>query len=69
MCANSYNLADPLMPADEWEFGCKGPVALARVQVRVAYASAMQLDETLSRGELLRLLDRVVFPDLNGRIV
>ena len=69
MRANSYDVADTLVPADEREFGRERPVTLAGMQVCVTHASAMQLDETLSWCELLRLLDWIVMPDLYGRIV
>ncbi len=69
MCADGYDVANPFVPADERDFGRERPVTLAGMQVRVAHASAMQLDETLSRSELLGLLDRIVMPDLYGRVV
>ena len=69
MRANGYDVADPLVSADEREFGREWPVTLAGVQVRMTHASAMQLDQTLSRCELLRLFDRIVMLDLYGRVV
>jgi hypothetical protein len=69
VCANGYDVADPFVPTDEREFGRERPVTLAGVQVRVAHASALQLDETFSRGEFLRLLDWIVVLDLYRRVV
>lgn len=69
VCANGYDIANSFVPTNEREFGLERPVALAGVQVCVAHASAMQLDETLSWGKFLRLLYWIVVPDLYGRVV
>ena len=69
MCANGYDVPDPFVPADEWEFARKRPVTFASMQVCVTHASAIHLDETFSRGELFRLLDRVVVLNLYRRVV
>lgn len=66
MRANSDDFADAFVTADKWEFVRKWPVTLASVQVGVAYASAVHLDEALSWSELLWLLHRVVAPDADG---
>ena len=66
MRANSDDFADAFVTANKREFARKWPVALAGVQVGVAYASAVHLDEALSWSELLRLLHRMVFPDADG---
>jgi hypothetical protein len=62
--ANSDNFSDAFMTADEGELVSEWPVALAGMQVSVTHASAMHLDETFSRSELVRLLYRIVV--LNG---
>jgi len=64
--ANSDDFADAFVTADKREFVRKWPVTLAGVQVGVAYASAVHLDEALSWSELLWLLHRVVAPDADG---
>ena len=68
MRANSDDFADAFVTADKREFVRKWPVAKAGVQVGVAYASAVHLDEALSWSEFLWLLHRVVIPDADGCI-
>ncbi len=68
MCADSDDFTNAFVTTDEGEFVSKWPVALAGVQVRVAYASAIHLDETLSWSELLWLLHRIVVLDADGCI-
>ena len=55
------------MATDEGELGREGPVAVLGVEVGVADTRAVELDETLARGEVLGLLDGVVGDDLEGR--
>jgi hypothetical protein len=63
---NSDDLADAFVTADKRKFVSEWPVALAGVQVGVAYAGAMHLYETLSWCELLWLFHRIVIPDGDG---
>jgi len=65
---NGNDLTNTFMPTNEWELVRQGPVPLAGVQVRVAHAGTVHLNETLSRGELLGLLHRMVILDKDGRI-
>ena len=53
-----------LMAANQGQLSWDGPIAVARVQVGVAHAAVLELDETLPRSEFGRLLDRVVADDL-----
>jgi hypothetical protein len=66
--ANSDDFADAFVTADKRQFVRKWPVAKAGVQVGVADASAVHLEEALSWSEFLRLLHRMVVPDADGCI-
>ena len=66
MRANSDDFTDAFVTPDKREFVRKWPVTLAGVQVGVAYAGAVHLDEALSWSELLWLLHRMVAPDADG---
>jgi hypothetical protein len=63
---NCDDLADAFMTTDERELVSEWPVTLAGVQVSVTYASAMHLDQTFPRSELVWLLHRIVIPDRDG---
>ena len=54
------------MTTDERGLGGDGPVALRGGKVGVADTSALHLQETLSRGELVGLGDGPVVDDLEG---
>jgi hypothetical protein len=64
--ANSDDLANTFVATDEWELARKRPVAQAGMQVGVAHAGAVHLDETLSRFELFWLFHRMVILDEDG---
>jgi hypothetical protein len=64
--ANCDDLADAFVAADERELVSEWPVTIAGVQVGVAYASAMHLDETFPWSELVWLFHRIVVPDGDG---
>lgn len=66
MRTNCDDLADAFVTADERELVREWPVTLASVQVGVAHASAMHLDETFPWSELVGLLHRIVVPDRDG---
>lgn len=53
------------MSSNQRRHGWDGPVAVGSMQVRVAYASAMHLDETFAGFEVLRLSHRNVRLDLD----
>ena len=53
-----------LVATDERELRGEGPVAVLSMEVGMADARAVELDETLARGEVLGLLDGVVVDKL-----
>ena len=57
------------MSTDKGKFGRGGPVTLERVQVRVADSRVLDVDERLSRLQVLLLHDRVVRPELDRAVV
>jgi hypothetical protein len=64
--ANGNYVANTFVATDKGELVRKRPVSLAGVQVGVAHAGAVHLNETLSRSELFGLLHRVVILDEDG---
>ncbi len=56
-----------LVSADERRLGGDGPVAARSVQVCVAHARTLELDEALARLEVRGLRDGVVVDELQGR--
>ena len=66
MCYKSDGLTNAFVTADEWQFGSKWPGSLAGMQVRVADAIALHLDETFSWSELVWLLHRIVVFEIDG---
>ena len=57
-----------LVSSDQRELGLERPVALAGVEVGVADARAVHLDETLAGREVLWLPDGVVVANVDGLI-
>ena len=66
--ADGDDLTDTLVAADQGPVRGKGPVALACVEVGVADARAVHLDETLAGREVLWLPDGVVVANVDGLI-
>lgn len=66
MRADRHNDAHALVAADERRLGGDGPVALGGVQVGVADAGAVHLDEALAGLEVLGLGHGLVVHDLEG---
>lgn len=66
MRADSDDAANTFVATDEGRLRWDGPVTLGGVQVRVAHARALHLDEALAWCEILRLLHGEVGLDFEG---
>jgi hypothetical protein len=66
VCADSNDIANTFVATNKWELVGKRPIALTGMQVGVAHAGTVHLDETLSRSELFWLLHWIVILDENG---
>lgn len=56
------NSTDAFVPAYDWHGRLPRPVAVTRVDVRVADAAVLHFDEAFSWGELMGLLYWVIIP-------
>jgi hypothetical protein len=69
VCTNGDNVADAFVASDEGKLARQRPITQTGVEICVAHASAVHLKKTLSRGEVIWLLHRMVIFNANRCVV